>query len=279
LLKKSLWGAALVAVASFGLLLTPGTSWAQRHGGGVGHGGGGWHGDGGGWHGGDWHGDGHGGWGNGFVWGLGLGYGLGAWPDYGYGGYYSSPYYYSSDYYYTPTYTYAAPGTTYYQQPGYVVSPDTTGGYYGNYTAQPATQNAADFTVRVPDPNAQVWFGNFQTQQRGAVREFESASLQPGQSYTFHIRARWMQNGQPVEQTRDVTAAAGQHVNVQFNNTANQFNNNVPASNVLPATSNQAPVNTVPPATNPRPATSTVPPATNNRPATNTVPASNPGQP
>jgi len=74
----------------------------------------------------------------------------------------------------------------------------------------------AGFVVHVPDPNAEIWFQNYKTQQRGTVREYESPALNPGKTYTFHLRASWMQNGRPVEQTQDIQARPGQHVNVVF---------------------------------------------------------------
>ena len=58
------------------------------------------------------------------------------------------------------------------------------------------------FTVRVPDPNAEVWFQNYRTQQNGTVRQFQSQALDPNSTYTFQVRARWMQNGQMMDQTR-----------------------------------------------------------------------------
>jgi uncharacterized protein (TIGR03000 family) len=251
MLKKSLWGIALCTVASVALLLTPATSEAQRGGrggGGRGGGGGSWNRGGGSWNrGGDWNRGRGWGWG-GFGTGVAIGYGLGNW-GYGYGGYYGSPYYYGSDYYSAPTY--------YYQQPTYVVPQQ---GYYGNYDAsgfqpqavqQPQTDpNAAEFTVTVLDPNTQIWFQDHQTQQRGTVREFESPGLQPGQTYTFQIRARVMQNGQPVDQFRKVQAQAGQHVTVDFSNpdNANTLQSNpeniqAPRSNVPANRQQNAPAN------------------------------------
>jgi uncharacterized protein (TIGR03000 family) len=95
------------------------------------------------------------------------------------------------------------------------------GSFYGNYYSgsyqQPlAGQTTAGFTVRVPDPNAEIWFQDYKTRERGMVRDFQSDTLQVGKTYTFHIRARWMQNGQPVEQSRDVPAQAGQQQTIDF---------------------------------------------------------------
>jgi hypothetical protein len=38
----------------------------------------------------------------------------------------------------------------------------------------------------------------------------------PDLIYTFHIRARWMDNGRPVEQKRNVDAKVGQQLVVDF---------------------------------------------------------------
>jgi uncharacterized protein (TIGR03000 family) len=76
--------------------------------------------------------------------------------------------------------------------------------------------NDAGFIVRVPDSNAEVWFQDYKTQQRGTVRQYESDNLDPNQTYTFKIRARWMQNGQQIDQTRQVQGRAGQNVMVDF---------------------------------------------------------------
>jgi uncharacterized protein (TIGR03000 family) len=75
---------------------------------------------------------------------------------------------------------------------------------------------AAAFTLRLPDANAEVWFENQKTQQKGILREYVSGSLDPKSSYTFHLKARWMENGRPVEQTRNIDARAGQRLTVDF---------------------------------------------------------------
>jgi uncharacterized protein (TIGR03000 family) len=88
---------------------------------------------------------------------------------------------------------------------GYVAPPQSYQALYppqGYGQAQVSDPNAASFVVRVPDPNAEIWFQNYKTQQRGMVREYESPALNPGTTYTFQMRARWMQNGRPVEKPR-----------------------------------------------------------------------------
>jgi uncharacterized protein (TIGR03000 family) len=91
--------------------------------------------------------------------------------------------------------------------------------YQANFPAErltPADGKAAGFVVRLPDPNAQVWFDNYATKQQGNVRGYVSDNLEPNRTYSYHVRARWMDNGRPVEQTRDVTVRAGQQVSVDF---------------------------------------------------------------
>jgi len=232
--RRRLLGIATVVLAVAGLLLLPGTSDAQRgrgafrgggyRGGSVYHGGypGGYYG------GGLYHGGYYGGYNRGYYGGLGL---LGFGSSYPYGGWgglysaysypsyryaYSSPstyssYSYPSYSYYTPSYSYAAQPSTYAYQ-------GTPASYQSFYPPESAAQdNDVHVRVAVPSPDAEVWFEGVPTQQKGTMREFESPPLTPGQNYTYHVRARWMENGQPRDQTRSIVVQAGQHVNVDFN--------------------------------------------------------------
>jgi uncharacterized protein (TIGR03000 family) len=184
----------------------------------------------------------------GFGWGWGWGWpwwgGGWGWPwwggrDWGWAGYgdYGWPYYnnytdwYQPNYYYynTPGYYGNAP-QDYYGQPSYTTAPsyptapnsvNDSGNGAGTAVPQPSNSNGAVFMVRVPDANAQVWFQDYKTRETGTVREFESSNLQPGKTYMYHIRARWTQNGQPLEATRDVPVQAGQTVAVDFSNVLN----------------------------------------------------------
>jgi uncharacterized protein (TIGR03000 family) len=197
---------------------------AHGHGGGF-HGGGGWHG--GGWHGGGWHGGGwRGGWGgdrSGYWGGLGYrnygwrGYGWGGWPLYSsyawsYPGYsYGLGYpYYGVNYYdYTPQYYDYAPGvygSAYY-------SPAITTVQQSAPTV--VQDNSVQITVRVP-PDAMVWFDDYQTQQTGATREFQSPPLTLGRDYTYTVHARWMENGRQVDRSRTIHVPAGAVLNVDM---------------------------------------------------------------
>jgi len=174
--------------------------------------------------------------------GGGYGNGWGGSSFYGgrgyYGNYFGSPFYgsgYGSGYYgYSPYYY----GRGYYgpQSYGSYYQPYYGGNYYGNYsngyapgyysdssTYAPSMNyrdssyvdpNAAAITVLVPDANAQVWFDDAPTTQRGTERIFHTPALQQAGTYT--IKARWNENGRAIDQTRTVQVQPGQPVTVDF---------------------------------------------------------------
>ena len=166
--------------------------------------------------------------------GLGIGYGLGNYGrgGYGYGG---SGYGYSSGY--APTYGgyYYAPSTTYvpstvYVEPSTTYAPSATyvdEGYPqvagapadssrdSLYYAPEPVDNTARLRILVP-AGAKVWVGGQETAQSGQEREFGSPPLTPGKSYTYEVKAQWMENGQPVEKTRKVKVMANQTTTVDF---------------------------------------------------------------
>lgn len=123
--------------------------------------------------------------------------------DYGYYGYRSGRRFmpYASDYYYGPSYA-GMPRRAY--QASY--PPEMT----------PAPDLPVHVQVRVPAPNAEVWFGTTKTAQTGTMRMFVSPPVAPNRTYTYEIRARWMKDGQPIEQTRSLEVQAGQRVTVEF---------------------------------------------------------------
>jgi len=211
--------AAAAALAATGLLLLPETSHAQRffRGGGLG----------GGYRGGSY--GGWGGYGGGYYGGLGgLRIGVGNyWP--GYSGY-GYPYGYSNSYYsryYSPSYSYySTPGYSYYTPsysysnvpPVYYGLGESTQSYQSFYPPDDTSSTSTvHMRVNVPAADAEVWFEGAPTQQRGTTRDFESPPLTPGREYTYHIRARWMENGQMKDQTRTIRVQTGQSLNVDFN--------------------------------------------------------------
>ena len=132
--------------------------------------------------------------------------------DFGYpynGGYYPAPGYYptdpvilSSPYYSTPYY-----GPRYYSSP-----------YAQSYYYTPAsTQNDTSATVQVHVPaNAQIWFDDAPTQQRGESRSFYTPPLDSGKTYHYTLRARWDDNGKMKEKTQKIEVRAGKQTDVDF---------------------------------------------------------------
>jgi len=100
------------------------------------------------------------------------------------------------------------------------VPPDASGEEGQNYAPEQAPQqqdNSAQVRVIVP-PDAKVWFAGQETTQTGSERDFSSPALTPGKNYYYEVRARWMQNGKPVDQTRRVKVLANQTTTVAFIN-------------------------------------------------------------
>jgi uncharacterized protein (TIGR03000 family) len=190
-----------IALAALAWTTAPAAAALQFRGG---RGGSGWRG-GGGWYGGGWGGY-RGGWyGGGYRnYGFGLG---GYYPYYrwGYGGYY--PYYGYSNYYY-PTYAYDSASLAYvYPQPPGII---TRGA--GSYAP---TDNTAMIHLRVPG-DATVWVEGERTQQTGTERDFVSPPLDPGKDYSYRIKARWTEDGKPIEKTKKVMVHANETSNVDF---------------------------------------------------------------
>ncbi len=94
---------------------------------------------------------------------------------------------------------------------------------YASYYAQPGDQqqqppandNAAHLLVVVPE-NAELWFNGTKTSKTGAEREFVTPVLTPGKTYSYEVKARWTDNGKPVEQTRTVQVQANAWQAVDF---------------------------------------------------------------
>ena len=65
---------------------------------------------------------------------------------------------------------------------------------------------------------ARLWFQGEPTSETGAVRQFESPPLEPGQAYTYDVRATWKDDdGREVVQSRRLTVRAGDHLEVDLN--------------------------------------------------------------
>jgi uncharacterized protein (TIGR03000 family) len=195
----------IIAVAALTLTVSAGDVFAQRRGGGYrGNGGyrsyGGYRGNGGYYRG-----------GNGtavYIGGLGLygGYGRGYYGGYG------APNVYDSNYYADPVVQ--------------VAPSDIRQSFY----SEPANnQQIATMVVLVPRTDAKVWVDGAPTNQQGMERSFNSPPLEPG-NYVYTIRARWVENGQPVERDRRVNVQPGQSVRVNFRVDSGEFLQKLPLS-------------------------------------------------
>jgi len=100
-----------------------------------------------------------------------------------------------------------------YQQPG----PATTSGSQSLYSPQDDGERGAQINISAP-PNAEIWFGDTKVshQNNGGTRQFASPPLRPGRDYTYDIKVRWMEDGQPVTRNRTVEVHAGDVVNLMF---------------------------------------------------------------
>jgi uncharacterized protein (TIGR03000 family) len=81
--------------------------------------------------------------------------------------------------------------------------------------------SAALFRVRVP-ADAEIWFSGEKTAQRGVSRLFVTPQLQDGQTLSYDVRARWVQNGREVVRSRTVTVHAGDRLTLDFLEPAQQ---------------------------------------------------------
>jgi len=182
----------------------------------------------GGWSGGGYRG-GYGGWSGGYG---GYRGGYGGW--YGGTGLYTSPYrggyyspyaynyglynqpYYGSYYTYSPTYPVPYDSTSMMYTAPSDATVAQTQSYQSFYNAPAANTNQVTVHVTVPQAGARVWVDNRLTEQQGTDRLFVSPTLQPGQQYSYSIRASWLENGREVSRQKTVTFSPGQQVAVNF---------------------------------------------------------------
>lgn len=158
------------------------------------------------------------GYGNGWGNSPGISIGFGRGGIYSSNGYYGgrgySPYYqsYGNAYQIAPSY--------YYATPSYYSAPQVRDSYY---TVPVAVQQSAHVTVLLPAADAEVWFQNRATTQQGMQRSFESPPLEPNQTFTYTVKARWIDGGQTVNRERQVNVQAGQSITVSFRENAREI--------------------------------------------------------
>jgi uncharacterized protein (TIGR03000 family) len=175
-----------------------------------------------------------------FFFGLG---GWGWWNPWWYGGWYNPWYYGDYPYGGYPGYTSFYNGPTTYSDETYNGEPSPADGYTQDNAQRggPGRQiddNAAMIAVRVPE-NAELWFDGAKTAQTGQVRQFQTPALEPGQDYTYEVRARWTDNGRTVDRRRKVNIHAGDRLGINFMAPPGRLP--APAPAPLPAPSPRAP--------------------------------------
>jgi uncharacterized protein (TIGR03000 family) len=116
---------------------------------------------------------------------------------------------------------------------------ETTAAGMANRTTQPSIDpNAVVISLRVP-ANAEVLIDGNKTSQNGAVRDFVTPPLETGRQFSYDIKARWSENGRPVERERHVNFHAGDRLMVnmmttQVNGTAATQRSTTPAYGAVP---------------------------------------------
>jgi len=69
--------------------------------------------------------------------------------------------------------------------------------------------------LRVPE-NAEVWIDGDKTTQTGTFREYVTPPLEPGQKFTYNVKARWLENGKEVVRDRRLDFYAGDRLMVNL---------------------------------------------------------------
>ncbi len=67
--------------------------------------------------------------------------------------------------------------------------------------------------------DAALEFQGVLTALTGSARRFQSPPLDPGQAYTYDVRATWRDNGRDVVRTRQVEVRAGDRLEIDFSRT------------------------------------------------------------
>src|SRR5207245_605436 len=96
---------------------------------------------------------------------------------------------------------------------GYPSAPSVTA--FEPPTVPTPREPVAYLEVQVPD-GAQIWLEGAKTKQTGTTRLFVSPALNPGEEYTYEVRARWTRDGREVEQTQQVAVHAGDRLHLAF---------------------------------------------------------------
>jgi uncharacterized protein (TIGR03000 family) len=113
------------------------------------------------------------------------------------------------------SYPYAVLSPSYYSSGPYVYGGTPSANYsYGAYS--PTQDNVARIRLNVP-ADAQVWFDDKATRERGETRHFETPPLAPGRQYVYDVKVRWRdKDGKEVTRTRHLGVSANSTVIADF---------------------------------------------------------------
>ncbi len=81
-------------------------------------------------------------------------------------------------------------------------------------TSTPAAMPAA-LQVHVPE-DAEVWIDGVKTDTKGAERLFETPPLSVGQTFTYEVRARWLEGGHEVSRVERAQVVTGTLLRIDF---------------------------------------------------------------
>jgi uncharacterized protein (TIGR03000 family) len=68
----------------------------------------------------------------------------------------------------------------------------------------------------LPTAEARVWLNDAPAESTSANRRFQSPPLEPGQSYSYRLRAQSVEDGRTVERSTKVLVQAGKQVQVDL---------------------------------------------------------------
>jgi uncharacterized protein (TIGR03000 family) len=64
--------------------------------------------------------------------------------------------------------------------------------------------------------DALVWFNDIPTNRTGGERDFTTPPLPPGSTSSYDVRARWVEDGRPVERTFQINVQPNRTTTVDF---------------------------------------------------------------
>ncbi len=79
-----------------------------------------------------------------------------------------------------------------------------------------STPDKAEFLVKVPAADAKLFFNDKFVEQQGTERKLITPTLASGLTYSYRVRATWLENGQEKSQEQKLQAVPGQALNLAF---------------------------------------------------------------